>query len=332
MQALDFSALNHNAAYFKNLLGSSRLCAVVKNNAYGHGAEHIARVLDAVVDCFAVGSVSEARHIDFVKHDILILLPQDEANAATAIMRGYVLTADSFATLNAISNATRKLQQNARVHIKVDSGMSRLGFGQNDIKELLIYLQVHPQIVVEGVYSHFYGENCAQCDKQLNAFLPCAQAIEDAQNRRLIKHIANTNGALLGSKYHLDMARIGLGLYGYGCDELLPVKMVTAQVIAVKDVNANSAVGYGPKRVVERDTKVAVLNVGYAHGFVRPLVNVTITINGANCKVLAVCMAMIIVDVSGLDVNVGDAATVLGNGVNIANDSVSVYELLCNLK
>ena len=274
----------------------------------------------------------EAQQIDFVSHDILILLPQDEANAATAIMHGYVLTADSFATLDAINNATRKLQRNARVHVKIDSGMSRLGFGQNDIEKLLIYLQSHPQIVVDGVYSHFYGENTAQCNKQLDAFIPCAQAVEEALNRRLIKHIANTSGALLDSKYHLDMARIGLGLYGYGCDKLSPVKMVTAQVVAVKDIKANSAVGYGPKCIVARDTKVAVLNVGYAHGFVRSLAKSVLRINGANCKVLAVCMAMIIVDVSGVDVRVGDVATILGDGVNIANDSVSVYELLCNLK
>lgn len=332
MQILNFVALEHNALFFKEILGNSKLCAVIKNNAYGHGIVHVARFLDSIVDCFAVGSVNEAKQIRFVKKDIILLLPQNIAGATDAIKGGYILTVDSFETLNTVVAVAANLRKSARVHIKIDSGMSRLGFKQDDIKILVSQLQNSSEISVEGVYSHFLGENVAQCDKQLNVFLPCAESVEKALNKRLVKHIANSNGAMLSSKYRLDMARIGLGLYGYGNKNLAPVKTVTAKVIAVKSVNAGDVVGYGAKYVVPVQGNIAVLNVGYAQGFARSLVGSQITINGCSCKVVAVCMAMIIVDVTGVDVRVGDTATLLGNGVDISNEYVSVYELLCSMK
>ena len=332
MQFLNFSALEHNALFFKSLLSNSKLCAVVKNNAYGHGIVHIARYLDNIVDYFAVGSVEEAKKIEFVKGDILILLPQSYSDTEVAICSGYLLSLDSFATLDNILSACVKLGKTARVHIKIDSGMSRLGFKQNEIDKLTELLTSTLNIAVEGVYSHFYGENNVDCDKQLNVFLPCARQIESALNKPLIKHIANSGGALLSNKYHLDMARIGLGLYGYGDTRLAPVKTVTANVVAVKAVDAGNAIGYGAKYVAKDNMRVAVLNVGYALGFARSLVGSFVKINGKSCKVVAVCMAMIMIDVSGLDVKVGDTAILLGESVNVSNETTSIYELLCNLK
>lgn len=332
MQFLDFSALEHNALYFKNLLGGSRLCAVVKNDAYGHGIAHVARYLDNVVDCFAVGSIDEARQIGFVSKDVLILIPQGLANTQTAINDDYILSLDSFETLNTILAACAKTDRAARVHIKLDSGMSRLGFKPSDVEKLVFALRKNPQIAVEGVYSHFYNGNTVDCDKQLGVFLPCAQVIESALNKRLIKHIANSGGALLSNRYHLDMARIGLGLYGYGDDNLIPVKTARAKVVAVKDVCKGDVVGYGANFKADCNLRIAVVNVGYAHGFARTLTGSQVLVNGVKCRTVAVCMAMIMVDVSKAVVEVGDEVTLLGKGVNISNDVVSVYELLCNLK
>lgn len=332
MQFLDFSALERNAKYFRNLLGGSRLCAVVKNDAYGHGIVHVARYLDNIVDCFAVGSVDEARQIGFVSKDILILIPQGLSDAKAAIKGDFILSLDSFETLGTILSACKKADKTARVHIKVDSGMSRLGFKPSDVDKLVFALCKNPQIVVEGVCSHFYADNVLDCNRQFDTFLPCAQSIETALNKRLIKHISNSGGALLSNSYHLDMARIGLGLYGYGNENLIPVKTVRAKVVAVKDVCKGNVVGYGANFKADRDIRIAVVNVGYANGFVRALVGSQVLVNGFKCRTIAVCMAMIMIDVSDAAVSVGDDVTLLGKGVNISNDIVSVYELLCNLK
>lgn len=332
LQLLDFSALEHNARFFKNLLGSAKLCAVVKNDAYGHGIVHVARYLDNLADCFAVGSADEAEKLSFTNKDILILLPQSEESTVIATRKGYVLTVDSFETLDVVKRVANRLDAKIRVHIKLDSGMSRLGFTAKDVEKLCGALKDNSLIGVEGVFSHFYGENVSDCDKQYAEFIPLAKRVEKAVNKRLVKHIANSAGTLLSRKYCLDMARVGLGLYGYGNPNLIPVKTVTAKVISVKNVKKGDVVGYGAKYIARRDIRVATLGVGYAQGFARSLVGADVLINGVKRKVIAVCMAMIMVDVDDDEVNVGDNVTLLGSGVNIANDAVSIYELLCNLK
>ena len=331
MQVIDYNAIEKNAQHFKQILGNAKLCAVLKNNAYGHGLVHVARHLAEIVDCFAVGSVDEAEQILFLNKDTLILLPQNRRNTARAIKNGNILTVDSFATLDLVDSEARKLKQNARVHIKFDSGMSRLGFKRNEIDGLLTRLK-SAQMYVEGVFSHFFGDTVVDCDKQFNYFVDCANVMEKSLGRQLIKHIANSGAALLSQKYHMDMARIGLGLYGYGDSNLMPAKSVYADVIAVKSVEAGSVAGYGAIHFCQHDTRIAVLNVGYATGFARTLRGAKIKIGEQQFPVVAICMAMTLVDVKNAEIAVGDVATLLGDGVNIANDNVIIYELLCNLK
>lgn len=332
MQTLNFYALEHNAKYYKEMLGNTKLCAVVKNDAYGHGIVHVARFLDGIVDCFAVGSASEANRIDFVHNDILILLPQNKTETEIAVRKGYILTLDSFETLNTILNVAEELRLKARVHIKVDSGMSRLGFASEDITDLIDCLQRSASICVEGVYSHFYGESIEQCNRQLNVFLPCAEAVESAFGKSIVKHIANSVGVCLSDRYHLDMARVGLGLYGYGNIKLVPVKTFTAKIIALKNVRAGEVVGYGAKYVAGMNMNIAVADVGYAQGIARALVGSYVRINNKLCPIVAVCMAMIMLDVSDIGVQIGDELKLLGEGVDMSNEHVSIYELLCSLK
>ena len=331
MQVIDYNAIEKNTLHFKQLLGKSKLCAVLKNNAYGHGLVHVARHIAELVDCFAVGNADDAEQVLFLKKDTLILLPQNQRNTERAIKNDNILTVDSFSTLNLVDNEARKLKRQARVHIKFDSGMSRLGFNRSQIDELLERLQ-SAHVSVEGIFSHFFGDTVADCDKQFDYFVACANTMENALNHQLTKHIANSGVALLSSKYHLDMARIGLGLYGYGDEHLLPAKSVFADVISVKTVETGSVVGYGGKYVCQNATQIAVLNVGYAIGLSRTLIGSKIKINGQSFPIVAICMAMALVDVGNAEIAVGDVATILADDVNIANDKVIIYELLCNLQ
>ena len=331
MQVINYDAITKNVEFFRRRLGQSKLCAVLKNNAYGHGLTHVARQISELVDCFAVGCVDEAEQIAFLKKDILILLPQNLRNAEKAIKAGYILTVDSFVTLEIVDKAAKSVDKIARAHLKIDSGMSRLGFNYSQLNELFARLN-NSAITVEGVFSHFYGENADDCDRQLQCFEGCLSELQTALNKPLIAHIANTGAALLSSKYHLDMARIGLGLYGYGHGELLPAKKVCADVIGVKSVSIGSVVGYGAKYKCERNSRIAVLNIGYANGLQRCLVGSKVTVNGQKCPIVAICMAMCMLDVTDVEVNVGDTAVLLGDGINISNDEVIIYELLCNLR
>ena len=130
MQYINYDAIIKNAHYFKNILGNTKLCAVVKCDAYGHGLERVASCLCDIVDYFAVNDVSEAQIVSKYRKDVLILLPQDSRNAKIAIQNGFILTLDSFDTLQILSNFPNSV---VRVHIKIDSGMSRLGFRLEDL-------------------------------------------------------------------------------------------------------------------------------------------------------------------------------------------------------
>lgn len=330
MQVIDYNAIKQNAQYFRKLIAPSKLCAVVKNNAYGHGLTHVARQLVELVDCYAVGSVGEAEQIQFLKKDVLILLPQNLRSTEQAVKSNFILTLDSLETLEKIEKAAYGVGKTARVHLKIDSGMSRLGFNFSQLDELMADLK-NSKISVEGIFSHFYGDSISECGRQFEYYVRCCEHVQSGLKGHLVHHIANSGATLLSKKYHLDMVRVGLGLYGYGDKNLLPAKKVCADVIAVKEVAAGSVVGYGAKFQCATDSKIAVLNVGYAHGLPRRLVGAQIAINGQRCTVVAICMAMCLVDVSNLQVAVGDTAVLLGDGVNISTDDVIVYELLCNL-
>lgn len=332
MQFIDFNAIKKNTLYFKKALGNAKLCAVVKNNAYGHGIEHVARYLSNTVDYFAVGSADEASQISYLNKDTLILLPQDYQQSLRAIKNNVILTLDSFVTLDTIRQAANSLNMSAKVHIKIDSGMTRLGFDVAELPELVNKVKNVVNIDVLGVYSHFWGENRVECDKQLAVFLNGCALLENGLHKTFVKHIANTSATLLDKKYHLDMARVGLGIFGYGNDCLLPAKRVVTRVMSVKQVKRGSVVGYGGKYVCANNTQIATLELGYAQGLPRTLCGADVIINGNNYKIVAICMAMCMVDVGFDNVKVGDEATVLGeNLLNASRDDVIIYELLCGL-
>ncbi len=329
MQYIDYHAIAQNGKFFKNLLGSSKLCAVIKCDAYGHGIVRVAGCLRNVADCFAVGTVDEANQIACFGKPILILLPQNYPNSCLAVKNGYTLTLDSFETLNIILRCQDV--GNAKVHIKIDSGMNRLGFSIHQLPLLLDKLS-SSNVQVEGVFSHFWGQNKNSCDEQLNYFEKCSKIIS---NRYInaCRHIANTNGVLLDKKYHLDMARVGLGLFGYGDANLLPAKTVTAKVLAIKSVKKGQVVGYDGRYVFPCDTTIAVVNYGYADGLPKCAVHCKVKIGCNLCNVVGnICMSMLMVDVGNLPVAVGDEVVILGQGVNSYNANLSIYELLCNLR
>ena len=328
MQYINYDAIIKNANYFKSILGKSKLCAVVKCDAYGHGMVRVASCLRDIVDCFAVNDVAEANKISQFGKDILVLMPQDAKQSRVAAEKGYILTLDSFDTLQTLLQIKANV---VRVHIKIDSGMSRLGFRLEQISNLLAILQ-GSKIVVEGIFSHFYDENEIFCQEQLNYFAKCSKIVS-RKFGNITKHIANSAATLLNDRYHLDMVRVGLGLYGYGSQHLAVAKTVTAKVIALKHLPKGSVVGYGGGYRAKSDIDIAVINIGYNNGYVRALHSPIVQIGDNFTKVIGnICMSMSMVDVTNLPVNIGDEVVVLGKNVNPATNDTIIYQLLCNLR
>ena len=328
MQCIDYDVIARNATEIRKLSGVP-LIAVVKSNAYGHGLAETARSLCGIADYFAVSDVSEALNVCSLNTPTMILLPCltiSELHAASTSDFWVTVCDERSLALAAQSNLPLNLQ------IKIDSGMSRLGFSLEQLAQVLPTILSRKTLNVCGIFSHFRGTSRLECAEQYDEFARAGELAEHALNKRLLKHIAATYAALNYPEFRLDSVRVGLGLYGYGADFLQPAKTVSAKIIATRKVAAGQPVGYDGVFRPQRNTNLAVIDVGYAKGLSRALVGGNILVGGKSATIRAVCMGMTICDTGERSATVGEEVVLLGKGVNPSNCNTIVYELLCNLR
>ena len=310
------------------ILGTTRaeIYAVVKANAYGHGMS-IASFLQPHVGGFCVATPKEALQLtqSAVYKPVIVFaerawlfLPRDYENI--------IYTVGSLDELKEFS-LTRK---GAKFYIKLNTGMNRLGCDLSDISEIMSYVR-HNALKCQGVYTHFFDSgNITVVERQHN--LLTSLSARDLCDNAL--HCCASNVLNLTSKYHHDIARVGLSLYGYGSDERLkPVMSVKAPVIKLHSLKCGDYVGYGGFSV-NRDCRIAVVRGGYGDGY-RRLKDKTryVSIDGIKRPLLGqVCMDMFTVDIGDMDVKIGDEVSLLGDGIGaeeLADEyETSVYEVL----
>lgn len=263
-----------NAEYFKKRTGV-RVCAVVKADAYGHGAEQVAFALSSHVDLFAVAIVDEALKIRIAScgKEILILTPPlCEEEIVTAGQNGFILTVSDLYTAKRVVETCKKYALTVKTHLKVNTGMNRYGMKTQALGKVCKYLKNYPFVQVQGIYSHLYDLDKEICERQKADFIRRV-AVAKKYYSKITVHLSATHGALLGKEYAFDMVRIGLGLYGYTPTPELktPLKkamQVYAPVVVSRKYTHGGA-GYGklPKDV--QPLELSTLRVGYADGFLR---------------------------------------------------------------
>lgn len=271
--------LRANAQYFKSRANGAALCAVVKADAYGHGAAMAAKAFAGTADMYAVSLVEEGVRLRYagVGEDILILTPPlCEEEVLRGALHGLIFTAGDAADYALLDKTAAKYGLCVRCHIKANTGMNRYGFSLPGFRSFL-YGNLSDRVCVEGIYSHFYRpENGAVTRRQFDKFGTFCRLGERAFGR-LVKHIAATGGALASLEYCLDMVRIGIGLYGYlptgfslpkGC--ILPAMRVYSTVAATHRYSSGGA-GYGD--YMPRGKLLATVRSGYADGFFRRTVS-----------------------------------------------------------
>ncbi len=274
-------SIRRNAEKFSALTGT-RLCAVVKANAYGHGAEEVAAALSDVADCFAVALWEEGLAIRAAAQgkDVLVLTPPlCEEDVYAIASAGLIASVPDLYTARLCAEICRKYRVSLRVHIKVNTGMNRYGCDIFSLGKLCKYLQETPCVQVIGIYSHLYT---------------CTEEISFLQRERFVKmravckryfpsvaaHLGATYGALLGKEFAFDMLRVGLGLYGYLPDGLQGrAKEVGTALRLEKGMSiftqtaAERKYSYGGAGYGLADTeglkKISVRRFGYADGFLR---------------------------------------------------------------
>jgi len=323
---IDLSAIQNNARQMKALT-QMRVMAVVKANAYGHGAEQVARAaVEAGADWLGVARASEgiALRKARVALPLLVLGYTALTEAANAIGHGLALMVCDIESARACAAGARYVGQVARLHIKVDTGMGRLGVLPADAPEFIRAVRALANVEVEGVFTHFAGSDLADLSsarKQLAEFESVLKAID----RPPLIHASNSAGAFALPKARFDLVRMGIALYGLNpSDDVLcpsgfrPALTWKARVAQVKTLPPGHGVSYGAEYVTAEAETVAVVPVGYADGYRRFPKNVNeVLIRGQRAKVRGrVCMDQIIVGVSHIpEVRAGDEVILVGPGL-----------------
>lgn len=341
-----------NYNHIRSLVGNScHVLAVVKADAYGHGAVRVCNLLfEEGCRYFAVACLEEAVHLreNGVCGNILILGNTDPSYASQLRAMDLIQTVDSASYAKALA-----IEGGARIHIKVDTGMSRLGLychrredagsAADDISRIVSL----PSLRMEGIFTHFAdsdGENEAFTRIQFGAF---AALLDELHARKIpvgLRHCCNSAGIVRFPDMHLDMVRAGLILYGlmpseYICDDaFLPAMKLIARVSAVNEIKAGDTVSYGCTFQATCDMRVAVLSIGYADGLSRALSgNLSVTIGGRSVSLIGrICMDLCMVDLGDVPCKAGDEAVIFDSAQKIDEIAHKLgtinYEVICSLK
>jgi alanine racemase len=347
---VDLEALEHNLALLRRLVGSARTMAVVKADAYGHGAVGVSRALAAAgVEWLGVALLEEGAEIRRAGVDVPILVLGTARPSKIALYRRYRLTptVSSLAELELWRDWTAGRSGEQWLHLKVNTGMSRLGVAMEEVPRALEILRANPRLRLAGLLSHFAEADDLESPRnplQEERFTQVLALLTAEERETALIHMANSAAALHrpGSRY--DLVRIGLALYGLdpaakGDDmedrepgiwvlppDLRPVMSVRARIVQIRDVPAGTPVSYGGRTVTRRRSRIAVVPVGYADGYAWRLTGkAEVLVRGRRVPLAgSVTMDMTLLDVTDTGAELGDEVVLLGRQ---GNEEVTALEL-----
>jgi len=336
---IDKEALIHNAYLVKKSNYPSLLCAVVKSNAYGHDVATVVDTIKNIVDYFAVNDIDEALKIEkYTDKPILIIGAFNQNKLLKGISKNIHFSVFCKKDVLKIEKIVKNTPQKCKIHIKINSGMHRLGISkQSELDEILERIEKNPSINWVGIFTHIGSGKGKRTAKQLQIFQKFCKDLPP----NIIQHYANSETAFNYPLQPTQMARVGISLYGYGSFLYLkPVMSIYAKVINIAFVGKGNYVGYGDKHRAKKDMQIAVLSIGYANGLMRCYEKKGwVIINNNKAKIVAnICMSMTIVEVTNIKVKVGDWAIILGNSSDLQITAEDIakkcrtisYEILTN--
>jgi len=319
-------AAEHNADTIKSLLGAkTKLWAVVKSNAYGHGLKTFSEIINPEVNGFCVDSVTEGSKLrgSGIKKPILVLGPTFAPFLKLAAENNLIITISNWDILKALA----KNKHQPGIHLKIDSGMHRQGFYNSELAAVSRFIK-SKKLDLQGAYTHFASAKDLNyptyTEMQFATFQKGLAILKKAGFKNLKRHASATGATLINSKYHLDFVRVGIGLYGlWPSKELMiqrpDIKLKPALswhtiISEVKSLRGGDFVGYDLVERVRKPTKMALLPIGYWHGFPRTLSGIgEVLINGKIGKVIGrVSMDLVAIDVNNIHCKAGDKATLIG--------------------
>lgn len=361
---VDGRALRNNLALFHSFAGNAQLIPVLKANAYGHGILETARALrDSRTWGYAVAGSEEALFLqqNHVRNHLLILSFWTEQELlALPNLRRVAVSLFEKNQITVLAKIAQRKKIVLRVHLKVDTGTSRIGFLPQDVPATLRQLQKNKYLRLEGIFSHF-----AEAENDNQQFSKHQRAMLDSVLQKnltlfpnnIMRHIACSAAISRGQGTQYELARLGIGLYGYwpsqsaqrsvttklGTKKLQKALSWKAKIIQIKTVPAGTTIGYGRTFRATQKLRYGVLPVGYADGYDRRLSNVsTVLVHGKVCHVLGrICMNLMMIDLTTVSIaKTGDTATLLGTDRGQTIDATALgklagtidYEILSRLR
>lgn len=347
---VNLNALRNNVAYYRQFMKrETKMVCMVKASAYGVGSLETSKTLqDAGVDYLAVAVADEGADLRKagITGNIMIMNPE---MTSFKMLFDYRLEPEvfSFELLEALIRAAEKEGiTNFPVHIKLDTGMHRLGFDpKNDMPRLIDRLTRQTALVPCSVFSHFVGSDGDGFDdfsrQQFALFDEGSRQLQAAYSHKILRHICNSAGIEHFPEYHLDMVRLGLGLYGINPrnnNVIHNVATLKTTILQIRDVKAGDSIGYSRKTFLTRDSRIAAIPIGYADGLDRHLSNRNgyCLVNGKKADYVGnICMDVCMIDVTDIDCQVGDHAIIFGDElpVTVLSDVVGTipYEILTGI-
>lgn len=308
-------AIIHNARFFKNY-SKKKLIAVIKSNAYGHGLIEVGKILDEEADVFAVAALDCALKLrkEGIKKPILVLNPLDSDYVNLALDNEIMITVNNLEELKQVGNKIRESENKLQVHLKVDTGMNRMGLKSLDEAKELIEFSKDLNVEIVGIYTHYHSpDNEILSKNQKDRFLE----IYDGLNYPFTYvHLCSTTATLnnhdIENSTHV---RIGLGLYGI-CEssEVKPALSLNAKIMIKKLVKKNETIGYSAKYQANEDIWIGILPIGYSDGIIRANTGRKVYIDGHFCEIVGnVCMNSLMVKLP--DKDIGDEVELIGEHI-----------------
>ncbi|WP_254527275.1 MULTISPECIES: bifunctional UDP-N-acetylmuramoyl-tripeptide:D-alanyl-D-alanine ligase/alanine racemase [unclassified Sphingobacterium] len=344
---INLNAISNNLMLYRSLIPKNvKLMAMVKAFSYGSGSFEVANLLQfSKVDYLTVAFADEGVELRTagIALPIMVLSP-DRDTFQSLIQHNLEPEVYSMDFLDEFLEFLKEQNiSDFKIHLKLDTGMHRLGFFPSEIPAVLEKLKGQNQVKVQSFFTHLVASGDPGQDpfteSQISTYLAAAKQLESGLGYTFIKHVANTSAIVRWPKAHLDMVRLGIGLYGVDMDKNLPtleqVSSLKTTVTQIKNLPAGETVGYDRKGVLSRDSKIATVKIGYADGYSRRFGNSVgkMQINGFLAPTVGnICMDMCMLDVTGQNVQVGDEVLVFPSIVQAASDIGTIpYELLVNI-
>jgi len=349
---INLDDIAYNYKQIKEHVGKEVLInAIIKADGYGHGAIETAKILfENNVDMLSTATLDEAIQLrkKSIEKPILVLGYIDSKRIIEVINNDIIISIFSYELAIKFSNAAKKVNRNVKIHLKIDTGMNRIGFHYSDTNKILDALNLE-NLEVDGIFTHFSTADSKDekyVQIQYDRFRGILELIKNEGFIIPLQHACNSGGIILHKNKYLNMVRPGIILYGLYpskyCEKkstllLKPAMVFKSRVIEIKEIEKDQPISYGGNYITKRKTKIATIACGYADGFSRQLSGkVSVVINNNTVPIVGnICMDMCMADITNCDVKEGDEVILFNNIDSIDNIaklcSTINYEIICKI-